>query len=655
MTPLRRATLSLGNVRSTSIARLPSRRPARRPCHLLGLAGSPTGIARLVAIALACAALLPGCTSPLSDNPSDELRHSILQSATREIRQAQSYPEAIGLTRENRTAELKINEKFLEEDEKLGGPNADLRTILKKSLEKDPNRQLPEAMPLAPGLSGQPPRTVSITLEHAIRQGVEHNLNVQFARLAPAVMESQVVAAQAAFDWLFFHNFQWNDTDQPRVRTFGNSVDSDMRQVVDFTTGIRKRLVTGGQFTLQHEFRYTDVDTPGLSSIPNPSREANIVLQLDQPLLRNFGSDVALAQVRINKNQERDEIQSLKTTLIMNVGDVEEAYWNLVRAQEDLKIVQRLYIRGVEVRNIIKERLNVDAKPVQFTDAQARAISRFSNVISAQNAVAQASDRLKLLMNDPDITVASDVQLLSADSPLDQPIRFSVLDAIETSVANRPEVQRALLSIDNTSIRRQVAANGLLPRLDLRLQTQFSGLGGSTGDAYDDLFKGGHTDFLAGLNFEQPIGNREAEATLRQRNLETSQAVIAYRNTIQGIVSEIVVALRNVTTNYRQIENTRAARLAASESLRALEVEEDLTQPKTAEFLNLKLQRQEQLADSEQREIQALTEYNISLARLHSAMGTSLKRNKIMFDTQNVEPIDTKTPVFPKWDDERPR
>jgi outer membrane protein TolC len=510
-------------------------------------------------------------------------------------------------------------------------------------------------MPLADGLNGKPPRTVSVTLEHTVRQGVEHNLNVQFARLAPAVMESQVVAAQAAFDWLFFHNFQWNSTDEPRVATFGNSVNSSQQQVVDFTTGLRKRLVTGGQFTVQHEYRYTDSQTTGLLAVPNPAYESNIGLQLDQPLLRNFGSDVALAQVRINKNQERDEIQSLKTTLIQNVGDIEEAYWNLVRAEEDLKITQRLFVRGVEVRNTIEERLKVDARPVQFTDAQARAISRFSNVIAAQNALAQASDRLKLLMNDPDITVASDVQILSADSPLDQAIQYSLLDAIDTAMASRPEVQRALLSIDNTSIRRQVAANGLLPRLDLRLQTQFSGLGDDVGSNFDDLYKGNHTDFLAGLNFEQPIGNREAEATLRQRKLETSQAVIAYRNTIQGIVSEIIVALRNVRSNYRQIENTRAGRLAASESLRALEVEEDLTQPKTAEFLNLKLQRQEQLADAEQREIQAITEYNISLSKLHSAMGTSLKRNKIMFDVQNVETIDPQVPVFPKYNDERAR
>lgn len=597
--------------------------------------------------------LLTGCSSPLRPDPADELRHSIYQSATREIRAAQSFPQAIGLTRENRSGELKINERFLEENERLGGPKADMRTILKKSLEQNPDRPIPEMMPLAVGLNGQAPRTIGLTLERAVRQTVQNNLNVQFARLAVGVQESQVVAAQAAFDWLFFNNFAWNSFDQPRVNAVGTSTFlSDQRQVVDNTTGIRKRLVTGGQFTVQHQFRYTDVQEGSAIGIPNPARESNIVLQLDQPLLRNFGSDVSLAQIRIAKNQERDEVQNLKTTLIQNVTDVEEAYWNLVQAQENLKIVQRLFVRGEEVRDTIFQRLNVDAKPVQYTEAQFRTESRATVVVRAQNAVAQASDRLKLLMNDPELTIGSDVQLLSADYPVDQPIQFSLLDAIETALANRPEVQRALLSIDNTSIRQQVAASGLLPRLDLRLQTQIAGLGGSTHGAYHDLTTGNHVDFGAGLNFEQPIGNREAESTFRQRKLERSQAVVAYRNTITQMVGEIVVALRNVMTNYGLIDRTRTARIAAAESLRAFAVEEELLQPNTAEFLNVKLQRQEQLAQAEQEEVQALIDYNTSLARLHSALGTSLSRNKINFDVPNVERVELGMPVFPIWNDE---
>jgi outer membrane protein TolC len=312
-------------------------------------------------------------------------------------------------------------------------------------------------------------------------------------------------------------------------------------------------------------------------------------------------------------------------------------------------ILQRLLDRGEDVRLKIWNRLKVDAKPAQYSDAAARVESRRANVIRAQNALALASDHLKVLMNDPELTVGSDVLLLPADFPLDQPIIFSLLDSFRTGIANRPEVQRAILSMDNTSIRLTVADNAREPNLNMRLQTQFSGEGGSLHGGYHDLTTGNHVDYGIGFQFEQPIGNREAEAGFKQRRLERSQAVIAYRNTVQNVVLEVTAGLRNVVMNFKLIEQTRAARIAAAENLRTLQVEEDLIQGLTAEFLNLKLQRQELLAASEQDEAQALTDYNSSLARLYTAMGTAMEHNHINFVVPDVEPIDVYGPVFPTW------
>src|SRR5690606_2876561 len=121
---------------------------------------------------------------------------------------------------------------------------------------------------------------VSVSIERVVKSVVEGNLNIQFARLAPAISEAQVVAAQAAFDWIFFTNFQWDSVYQPRARsTF--SVASDQRQVAEVTTGLRKRLTSGGQFTVQTTYRYTDVETLGLTSTPDPAHDANIRLLLE--------------------------------------------------------------------------------------------------------------------------------------------------------------------------------------------------------------------------------------------------------------------------------------------------------------------------------------------------------------------------------------
>ena len=49
----------------------------------------------------------------------------------------------------------------------------------------------------------------------------------------------------------------------------------------------------------------------------------------------------------------------------------------------------------------------------------------------------------------------------------------------------------------------------------------------------------------------------------------------------------------------------------------------------TPEFLALKFQRQDGLAAAQVREVQALVDYNISIARLFETMGIGLRMNQI--------------------------
>src|SRR5690606_31738611 len=200
-----------------------------------------------------------------------------------------------------------------------------------------------------------------------------------------------------------------------------------------------------------------------------------------------------------------------------------------------------------------------------------------------------------------------------------------------------PEIQQAILSLDNTSIRQTVADNGRLPRLDLRLQARYSGLDDDFGNATEDVIDGSFMTWLVGLAFEQPLGNRAGEAEYRKRVLERTSAGIAYRNQVQQVVLQVKSALRQMLENYKLVGDQRVARFAAAENLRAFQVEKDLSAINTVERLNLEFQRQELLAGAEQEEVAALANYNIALARLHVAMGTILERNRIEFVVPNVE------------------
>lgn len=583
-----------------------------------------TGISLIVALVL-----LAGCSSPLHDraSPEQELRRSVLDAARREIAEAQRSPGDRVTTREDRLKALDLKPQIIEELNRISG----LDSYPAYAGVPGPG------VALGPNLLGQPTETVAISLQRVIITAVSNNLDAQFARLAPAVNEAELVAAEAAFDWSFFTNFQYGNVDEQQVNSsqsiLGGSGDLfNQRQVFQTSAGLRRRITSGGVLTIQQSLDTAYTTVEGITNTPNPSNQAELTLQLDQPLLRNAGSDVALASVRLAANAQRDGIQQLKATLIRVVTQTETSYWELVRAFGELQIAQRLLERGIEVRNVLKNRRDVDANPSQFANAEAAVQSRQGDLITAENRLRQASDALKRRMNDPTLTVGSEVVLIPADRPVDAPIRFSLLDAITLALGNRPEVQRAVLSIDDSSIRQEVADNARLPMLDLRAQTRLSSLRGGADSAISSEVEGKLVSYLLQLQFEQPIGNRAAEAGYRRRRLERTQAVIVYRDVVQQVVVEIKDALRTIETSYRLIEQRRSSRLAAAEDLRAQVVRERELQGLSPELLDLKLRKQQQLALEESRELEALAGFNAAVAQLFSAIGTALERNRIQFE-----------------------
>lgn len=556
-------------------------------------------------------AMLAGCSSPLAVQAERDLKRSVIDTVRREVGEAQRRSTPRETVREGGLSRLQIDARLIPDLERMAGP---------RSYEG-------AALPLDADLLGQPQGAVVVSMERVVRSAVENNLQIQFARLGPAISESQVVAAQAAFDTVLFGTGEWSNVDGRRAQAGAPGIEQ--RQTITSGLGLRRPLTSGGQVTLSQDLISNDVNSPGSTIRPNPANDLSYTLRFDQPLLRGFGSDVALAPVRLARNVERDQISQLKRDLIRTVTDTEQAYWRLVQARQELLIFQRLYERGVRVRDAVLARQDVDATPAQRADARARVERRRADVVRAQRALRDASDALKVLINDPDLPVGGEALLLPAEDPVDAPVRFSLADVLTTAIQKRPELQQAIISIDNTSIRQQVADNARLPRLDMRLQARFSGLADSVGDAFNEVAQREFIDYLVGFQFEQSLGNRQAEALMRQRRLERQQATIAYRNAVQQVILEVKRALRAVVTNYELIEQTRLSRLAETENLRSFEVEKEIIRGYDVNSLDLEFRRQEALAQAERDELEALVTYQTALAQLYAAMGTALERNGI--------------------------
>ena len=279
-------------------------------------------------------------------------------------------------------------------------------------------------------------------------------------------------------------------------------------------------------------------------------------------------------------------------------------------------ISQWLLQEGVEVRDVLDRRQQFDATPAQFADAVARVEQRRADVIRARRELQAASDSLKLLLHDEELTVGGETTLSSQDAPSESPFEWNLAEMILTAVQNRPEIEQVRLLIDDAAIRQQVADNSRLPLLNLAAETSIVGLDESTGESYEELSEGNFIDYLLGANFEYPLGNRTAEADFHRARLERSKSIIGFRQAVQATTLDVKSSLRDVVTSHELISATRSFRIAQAENLRALGVEEENLASLTPSFLNLKFTQQETLARAQRQEVEAIANYNTALANL---------------------------------------
>jgi outer membrane protein TolC len=232
-------------------------------------------------------------------------------------------------------------------------------------------------------------------------------------------------------------------------------------------------------------------------------------------------------------------------------------------------------------------------------------------------------------VNDPEARNASDV-LLAPDGELAaEPLRSGLRQAVAAALSERPEIRAAVLAIEDADLRARVAANLEKPALDLRAGAFVAGLDDDVGSSYRSFAEDDYHELFVALSFELPVGNRAAEARSRQSLEQARAATLAYESAVQDVLLQVKEALRDVRTFFAMVGATRAFRLAQTENLRALLAEEEQRGRLTPEFLNLKFQRQERLAESQVREVAALADYNRAIAAFHHAIGSGLRADRL--------------------------
>ncbi len=501
------------------------------------------------------------------------------------------------------------------------------------------------------GLDGLPREVVTIGLDDAIRRAVVNNLGVQRTRVDQAVTAAEIIRSEAAFDAVLGAGANFARIDEPGNDILlsgpaGPPIVIDQGQDVSqwgFTTDLTKRLTAGGSVQLGLETERQRIFNTPQEFTYDPAWQSAVTLGLAQPLLRGFGEDVNTAQIKLAENNDRRAQIGVRSRLLDLVVEIENAYWNLAFARQQVVVAQWLVAEGERIRDILANRRGFDTTLAQYADAVATVESRKTRLIQALRDVGRAADALKAVVNDPDLAVGGEQDVVPIDALVEAAYTFDLRDEIATAMSNSPTIDAAIIGIEDASIREIVARNGRLPALDLRAEFAWLGLAEEFGSSVSAI-DGDFVDYIVGMQFSQPIGNRAAESVLLQARLRRSAAVIDYRRAVQRAVLDVKNAVRDIDAGYALVAQARNFRLAQAENLRALEALRETLAALTPEFLNLLFQRQERLGEAQLQEFGASVTYNVAIAQLERSTGTGLEKRGI--DVVVVAPDESPEPAL---------
>jgi outer membrane protein len=360
----------------------------------------------------------------------------------------------------------------------------------------------------------------------------------------------------------------------------------------------------------------------------NPTLTPSFNFQVRQHLLQGFGYDPNLRYLRIARNNKLITEITFRDQLITTVSQIENIYWDLVNAYENVEVQQRaLDLAEKTLSDNQKQVAQGTLAPLTVVQSQSAVATAKQNLIAAEVALQLEQLLMKNAitrnMADPILAVAPVIPTDTLNTTSEYEIG-TVDELIAQAMKERPEIATARLTLTNNIITKKSLRNELLPTLDLYAfygATALAGPGNnlcndptrcavpgfptSYAGAFGNLFNGSAPDKGVGVNLTIPLRNRQVQADQVRNDLEYRQAQLALLQTENTIQLQVRQAQFALTQNWVALQAAISARDYAAEAL-------DAEQKKLvmgASTSTLVLQASSNLTQAESNVLAAATNY----------------------------------------------
>ena len=555
---------------------------------------------------------------------------------------------------------------------------------------------------------------MKLSLQDAIALALENNLDIAVQRYTPWIADTDILRTlgggasrglagtgtasvlgaipSQTFDPLLTWTMNLDHRTTPVNNPFlaGTGVAA-LNSVINHATGANLQYSQG--FHTGTAFAVTStnsrVSTTSPAAVFDPSVQSTLFVSFTQELLNGFGRLPNTRFIRIAKNSKKIADQVFTQQVITSVVQVENLYWELVFAREDVKVKQRSVELAQKLYNDNKRQVEIGTlAPIEVVRAEAEVARATQDLIVSQTLQLQQQTLLKnaITKNQMD-TLLREVEIVPTDqvAQLPQVEILPIQDAVKEAYQKRPDVLQQQMDLLNRDINVRATRNALLPTLALFGQYGWTGLSGNSakfgaastqagahivdangnpvpqdlfvpvtvrpvagtnfaglGDALGSIFRSDFPTYSLQLNLNIPIRNRPAQADNARAILEQRQAEARLQQLENGIVVEVRNAQIALEQNRARVEAAQKSRILQEQTLDAEQKKYQLG----ASTIFFVIQAQRDLSAAQSVEVRALVDLVKAKVDFDRALGRTLEVNRISIAgaKQGTVPRDTLIP-----------
>ena len=229
-------------------------------------------------------------------------------------------------------------------------------------------------------------------------------------------------------------------------------------------------------------FNNTHVTTNNPTSLLTPELTSNFQFRFTQNLLQGFGFLPSTRFIRIAKNNREISDVAFRLQIITTVDQVENMYWDLVYAYENVRVQQEALTYAQKALDDARHQAQVGTvPPIQVVSAQSTVATDQQNLIVSQNNLQLQQllmkNALSRNMEDPVLAEADVIPTSTMQLPQAEPVT-PIQDLINDALGHRAELVESRIDLNSRDINNKAVRNSMLPTLQAYAYYGGSGVGG---------------------------------------------------------------------------------------------------------------------------------------------------------------------------------